>query len=300
MKHLLTVSDLSKDAINSIFENAKNHNLKNDSKKIVASFFAEPSTRTRLSFESAAHKLGWSVISASDAEASSSLKKGESLKDTFRTISQYADLIVFRHNDENWINVARNYSRVPVINAGNGAEEHPTQALLDLFTLQTEIGDLTGKNILFTGDLKYGRTVHSLIKLIQNFGCIIHLCPTTIKSAFEEISYSLPFGNFKALTVSEAKNILPTIDAIYLTRTQYERSKNTELLSNPFAVSKSYFKLDKKLLDTMKKDSAILHPLPRLEELDEDVDDDPRAAYHERQIRNGLYVRMALMDYIFA
>lgn len=303
MKHLLSVDDLSGEDIDIIFYKASNieHQMLHKEPRqpidfVVASFFAEPSTRTRFSFERAVHWLGGKIITAADASASSSISKGESLKDTFRTLGQYADSIVFRHKDESWPEVAQKYSRVPVINAGSGGKEHPTQALLDLYTIQKEIGDVTGKSIMFCGDLMFGRTVHSLIKLLVRYNCKIFLCPAAVVTNNAPVYYlDLPvyYTSEGSVSVSleTAKKMLPSMDAVYMTRIQKERFSSGDSTINSL-------KLDKSSIDTMKSSSAILHPLPRNEEIAEEVDDDPRASYHERQVRNGLYIRIALMEYL--
>lgn len=301
MKHLLSVDDLTSSDINSIFQLAHDveelilaKSPKRGNDFVVASFFAEPSTRTRFSFERAIHWLGGKIITAADASASSSISKGESLKDTFRTLGQYADMIVFRHKDENWPDIADKYSRVPVINAGSGGKEHPTQALLDLYTIQKELGDVNGKSIMFCGDLMFGRTVHSLIKLLAKYDCKIFLCPATVIEGYTTTYYlDLPgyYAAEKAISQETAKKLLPEMDVVYMTRIQKER------FSSDGCVIES-LKLDKSGIDTMKSKSAILHPLPRNEEIAEEIDDDPRASYHERQVRNGLYIRIALMEYL--
>lgn len=299
MRHLLSVDDLTPEDIDCILEKAEAvENLKPIKKHdfVVASFFAEPSTRTRFSFERAVHWLGGQVITAADASASSSISKGESLKDTFRTLGQYADAIVFRHKDENWPESAEKYSRVPVINAGSGSKEHPTQALLDLYTIQKEIGDINGKSIMFCGDLLYGRTVHSLIKLFVRYDCQIFLCPAAVvdenaPTYYLDLPVSYTSAGCTSVSIKTAQSLLPAIDAVYMTRIQKERFSSFGRLVNSL-------KLDKSSIHTMKSKSAILHPLPRNDEIAEEIDDDPRASYHERQVRNGLYIRIALMDYL--
>jgi aspartate carbamoyltransferase catalytic subunit len=311
MKHLLSVDDLEKDDIVNIFDLASYveqnwtkidrygdlSGMSYATNKCVASFFAEPSTRTRLSFERAIQWMGGHVLSVADA-SSSSISKGESLKDTFRTIGQYADMIIFRHGDEKWPDIAKEYSRVPVINAGSGAKEHPTQALLDLYTIEKEIGGIKGKNILFCGDLLFGRTVHSLIKLLTKYyNCKIYLCPATVETLSGPKSLMLPneySDNLCYVDVGFALKILPTMDIVYMTRVQKERMKN-DLAPYPKIDN---LELTLPIVNTMKHNSAILHPLPRNGEISEEVDDDPRAAYHERQLRNGLYIRVAVMEYL--
>lgn len=301
MKNFLKIEDFSKEEIDLIFEKIdkvkkdypSNKNQQNNLSAIT--FFSEPSTRTRFSFERALSYLKIPVISSSDASGSSSLKKGESFKDTFRTLSQYSDLIVFRHFDEKWVEYAK-YSRVPVINAGNGSGEHPTQALLDLYTIKSELGNIENKNVLICGDLKLGRTVHSLIKVLAQNNCKILTCPSILykHESLPPISLDLPssYGFYPSIKINEVEDYLEDIDILYMTRTQKERidEYNTAFFD--------FFKLDNRTINKLKDKCVILHPLPRNEEISEEVDDDPRSAYHERQIKNGLYTRIALIQYL--
>lgn len=294
--HLLSVDQLDKNYIEKLFNI---HKIPMDREfydkplkgKTIVTFFAEPSTRTRLSFESAMYAMGGNVISVADGDTSS-LKKGESLKDTFRTLSQYADLIVFRHSNPDWPEIAQKYSRVPVINAGNGNREHPTQALLDLYTIYKELGSMEGHKILFTGDLENSRTIHSLLKLLPNNE--IYLAPTYIVFGTGQTVHhlSLPNNykseNYKTVLTHEIPNLLPEMDIVYMTRLQKERMT----LYHPEVYN---FCMTNDLAQTMKTKSAILHPLPRLTEIDENVDDNHRAAYHERQIKNGVMIRQMLL-----
>jgi aspartate carbamoyltransferase len=303
MKHFLSVSDLTKTEIETVLSWATTVEqnwefCRSSNNKCIASFFGEPSTRTRFSFERAAQWLGGRVITAADASASSSLTKGESLKDTFRTLGQYADLIVMRHKDENWPKAARKYSRVPVINAGSGSGEHPTQALLDLHTIRHQFPDLSRLTVMFCGDLMNGRTVHSLAELLTMYGCKIVLCPAKAVGAgnirFEmnmPDKYLSDIIRYDRVSIEDANDALPDMDVIYMTRIQKER------YDSPGGVVE-FFRLGPDNIDRVKKTAAILHPLPRNEEIAEEVDDDPRAAYHEKQVRNGLYVRVALLDYL--
>lgn len=298
MRHFLSISDFSKNDIEQVLEIATEIEkswefCRNMNNKCISSFFAEPSTRTRFSFERAMHWLGGRIVTAADASASSSLTKGESLKDTFRTLGQYSDAIVMRHNDPNWPDVARQYSRVPVINAGSGSGEHPTQALLDLHTIKQKWKNVSNLKILICGDLKNGRTVHSLIELLNLYGLKIFLCPATDN---ENCDFNIPEKYLstvpcKTIDVNDANDILPDMDVVYMTRIQKERFKSV-------CGKIDFFKITKDNINKIKQNSAILHPLPRNEEISEDIDDDPRADYHERQVRNGLYVRTALLDYL--
>lgn len=304
MKHFLSVSDLSKQEIEKILNWATQIEQQWDhcrslNNKCIATFFAEPSTRTRFSFERAMHWLGGRVITAADASTSSSLTKGESLKDTFRTLEQYADAIVMRHNDENWPEIARKYANIPVINAGSGSGEHPTQALLDLHTIKQLRPTLDNAKIMFCGDLTKGRTVHSLLELLQMYApeknIEIYLCPAKIDHKNKSHSLSLPekyenICNFEIIHLNKVNDILPEIDIFYMTRIQKERQCCDGIID--------FFRLNKDNIGKVKPNAAILHPLPRNEEISEDIDDDPRAAYHERQVRNGLYIRVALLDHL--
>ena len=197
MRHFLSVKDLSKQEIETVLawattvEDQWDH-CRSMNNKCIASFFGEPSTRTRFSFERAMHWLGGRVVTAADASSSSSLTKGESMKDTFRTLGQYADLIVMRHKDETWPDAARKYSRVPVINAGSGTGEHPTQALLDLHTMRQQFGNLDGLKVMLCGDLLNGRTVHSLANLLSLYGCKIVLCPSQLTNDRVRVPLNMP------------------------------------------------------------------------------------------------------------
>lgn len=301
MNHLLSVTDLTDHMIESLLfwadciKNQGPRAINPLPDSIMASFFAEPSTRTRLSFESAMHKLGGNVITAADASISSSLSKGESLKDTFKTLSKYANVIVVRHKDNEWPLEARKWASVPVINAGSGSGEHPTQALLDLFTIQQHFGKVHGLSVLFCGDLKYGRTVHSLISLLTRYNCKIYLCPA------ETLRCNPLFGNYGELLEklvqtpgilvdhAAVPGILPDMDVVYMTRVQQERI--------PYKNDISEFVMTKEKAEMMRKDGMIMHPLPRNSEISEEVDDDPRA-YYFKQVENGLYVRMSILQHI--
>jgi aspartate carbamoyltransferase catalytic subunit len=262
------------------------------SNKVMTTLFFEPSTRTRLSFESAMSRLGGKVIGTENAAQFSSTIKGETLEDTIRVVSGYSDLIVMRHTDIGAAERAASVATVPIINAGDGAGEHPTQSLLDLYTIKKELGHLDDLHIVMIGDLAYGRTVHSLSYLLANYNNI-HISftapenvqiPTYVKNYLEEkgISYEEEHDLTKV-----AKNA----DVLYQTRIQKERF--TSLAEYEKAHGK--YIIDQELLSLMKKESIILHPLPRAGEIAVEVDNDPRAAYF-RQAQNGLFVRMALID----
>lgn len=278
-------------------ERDENHAVPQSLKgKIIACLFYEPSTRTRLSFEAAVVKLGGSVIATENARLSSSAAKGEVLEDTIRVVSGYADAIVLRHHEEGSAEAAAAVSSVPVINAGDGAAEHPTQALLDMYTVQKELGRIEGLCIGLVGDLLYGRTIHSLLPLLALYENIeVYLIspkalalPQTYRDYLKE----------KEIQFEETENLqgaLKKIDVLYVTRIQQERFPNKG--EYEAAMRKSYV-IDKDSLLKLKQSAIIMHPLPRVGATPE-VDKDPRAAYF-RQAKNGLYVRMALLTMLFS
>ena len=258
--------------------------------KILANLFYEPSTRTSSSFTAAMERLGGSVIPISEVKYSS-VSKGESLPDTVRTLECYADVIVLRHPETGSAALAAKYARKPVINAGDGAGEHPTQALLDAFTIMEELGRLDNLTVTMLGDLKYGRTVHSLARLLTNFSGVKlnYVSPEILrmpKEVMEEVAEkSIPQAEFRVL-----EEVLPETDVLYVTRVQKER------FDDPAAYEsvKGAFVIDPQIMQAAKKDMIVMHPLPRVGEISVDFDDDPRAAYF-RQMEYGLYVRMALL-----
>ncbi|NHJ40248.1 MAG: aspartate carbamoyltransferase [Asgard group archaeon] len=261
--------------------------------KIMCALFLEPSTRTRLSFESAMHRLGGSVISVSDPK-SSSAAKGESLSDTIRTVANYSDIIVIRHPMEGSARLAAEYSSVPVINGGSGSEEHPTQALLDLYTLKKELKEIEGKRIAMVGDLKYGRTVHSLAYTLSKYKNVMldFVSPPSLKIR-DEIKEDLIDAGNKFTEVESLTEIISKVDAIYMTRIQKERfAQEAE-----YEKVKDAYVLTKKLLEKAKGSIPVLHPLPRVNEISYDVDITKHAVYF-KQMYNGVIVRMALLNMI--
>jgi len=257
--------------------------------KILANLFYEPSTRTSSSFTSAMERLGGSLIPISEVHYSS-VAKGESLPDTVRTLECYADVIVLRHPEVGASAQAAKYSRKPIINAGDGIGEHPTQALLDLFTIYEELGEVDGLTITLLGDLKYGRTVHSLARLLSLYEVEInYVSPEILKippEIFDEVEgQGIPQAEFTTI-----EPVLPMTDVLYVTRVQKERF---EKLSD-YDLVKSAFIITPESLTIAKERMIIMHPLPRVGEISMEVDDDPRAAYF-RQMEYGLYVRMALL-----
>ncbi len=259
--------------------------------KIMAALFFEPSTRTRLSFETAMHRLGGNVISTENAREFSSAIKGETLEDTIRVVSGYADVIVLRHYEIGAAARAAQVSQVPVLSAGDGAGEHPTQALLDLFTIYREIGRTEDLTIAMIGDLMYGRTVHSLVYMLSQFPGIRLICtaPQTTPMPVDVIEYATSRGvhvEFEQDLHVAAKKA----DVLYQTRVQKERFKTLE----QYEMSRDAYIIDESILELMGQRSIIMHPLPRLGEITQVVDQDPRAAYF-RQTHYGVPVRMALL-----
>lgn len=298
MKHdFVTIADLSKDKIMYMirlaqeFEKHPNRELLKG--KIVATLFFEPSTRTRLSFETAANRLGAKVIGFSDAKASS-VTKGETLKDTILMVSNYADVIVMRHYIEGAAQYASEISPVPIVNAGDGAHMHPSQCLLDLYSIYKTQGTLENLNIYLVGDLKYGRTVHSLITAMRHFNPTFHfIAPEELAMPNEYKLYCKQHGiKFEEHTEFN-EEIIANADILYMTRVQkerfsdlmeYERVKNVYILKNS-------------MLKNAKENMKILHPLPRVNEIAYDVDANPHA-YYIQQAGNGLYAREAIFSHV--
>ncbi len=308
LRHIISANQFDKKTIQKIFTIADKVQSKNSYSnylkgKIMSTLFYEPSTRTRLSFESSMLRLGGNVITTESAAEFSSAAKGETLEDTIRVINSFADVIVLRHFNEGASEIAANYSKVPIINAGDGKGEHPSQALLDLYTIfsifknkqkiSKEIDlDLT---ISMVGDLKNGRTIHSLTVLLSLFKNVKFIfispkaldIPTYIKKVLDEkkVSYQ---------EISNLKQALSISDVIYQTRVQKERFKSLK----EYKKFKNLLIIDKNSLTLMKKDAIIMHPLPRINEITPEVDNDPRAIYF-KQVQNGLFIRMALLIYLF-
>ena len=259
--------------------------------KILATLFYEPSTRTRLSFESAMLKLGGSNIGFADADMAS-VKKGESLADTVRTVENYADAIALRHSLEGAAKLAAEFSKVPIINGGTGAEEHPTQAFTDLYTVRREKGSIDGLKVALVGDLRYGRTVHSLAYALAMYNIELFLVsPEGLrmrKDVLQTIKNKIPVAEDAQLEA-----IMPQIDVLYVTRIQKERFPDVP----EYAKVKGAYKIDLKTLKDAKKDMIIMHPLPRVDEIAPEVDATLQARYFQ-QVRNGVFVRMALLSLV--
>jgi len=256
--------------------------------KILANTFFEPSTRTRLSFEAAMLKLGGNTIGFADAE-NTSVKKGENLADTIRTVENYADIIALRHPLEGAAKLAAEFSKIPIINAGSGAEEHPTQALVDLYTIQKEKQSIDGLKIAVIGDLRYGRTVHSLAYALSLYNIELTLVSPESLRMRREVLRAIQ----KKISVSETQNLektIPQTDVLYVTRIQKERFPDQA----EYAKVKGTYRVDLKTVATAKKGLIILHPLPRVDEIAPEVDATPYARYFQ-QVWNGIVVRMALL-----
>ena len=293
-RDITSVEDLTRDEINYILNVSKNMEplvakgsdmLKG---KILANIFFEPSTRTRLSFEAAMLKLGGNVIGFADAE-NTSVKKGENLADTTRTVENYADIIAIRHPLEGAAKLAAEFAKIPVINAGSGSEEHPTQALIDLYTIQKEKSKIDGLKIALIGDLRYGRTVHSLAYALSLYNIELTLVSPEALRMRREVLRTIQ----DKIPVTETENLERTIaqaDVLYVTRIQKERFPDQA----DYAKVKGTYRIDLKNLSSAKKDLIILHPLPRVDEIAPEVDATPQARYFQ-QVLNGVVVRMALL-----
>ena len=296
MRHLLDTTDLSLEEVDGIIStaidiinNKEKYAHVCDGKKLATLFF-EPSTRTRLSFEAAMMELGGNVLGFSEA-ASSSASKGETVEDTVRMVSCYADIIAMRHPLEGAPRVASFKSGVPIINAGDGGHSHPTQTLADLLTIFREKGRLDNMTIGLCGDLKFGRTVHSLIKAMTRYKNVkfVLISPNELKVP-EYIIENIQKAGAEYKEVNKLEDVIGELDILYMTRVQRERFFNEE----DYIRLKDFYILTKEKMELAKDDMIVLHPLPRVNEISVEVDDDPRAAYFT-QVQNGVYVRMALI-----
>ena len=260
--------------------------------KILATLFFEPSTRTRLSFESAMNKLGGTAIGFAEPKVAA-IKKGENLADTIRVVDNYADVMVLRHPLEGAARLAAEFASVPVINAGSGAEEHPTQALLDLYTILKEKGTIDGLNITLMGDLRYGRTVHSLAYALSLYNVKLFLVSPELLRMRREVS-SLIKKKIKVAEGTKIEDFLPETDVLYVTRIQEERFPDPA----EYAKVSGTYKIDVPTLKNAKEDMIIMHPLPRVDEIDPEVDNTLHARYFQ-QVWNGIVTRIALLALIF-
>lgn len=288
-RDLVSISDLSKGEIELILSSAQNIQKQRGlcQGSILASCFFEPSTRTRLSFETAMHRLGGSVIGFSEA-ATTSAKKGETLSDSMRVIGSYCDILAIRHPMEGSARVAAESVDKPVINAGDGANQHPTQTLLDLYTIRECQGKIDDLHIALAGDLKFGRTVHSLALALAHYPVRLYFVAPEMLSLPEEIANELRKKGVKFSFHPTLEEVIPKVDILYMTRIQKERFQNTfESLINPCLLKKHH-------LEKAKKNLKILHPLPRVDEIEKSIDTTP-FAYYFQQAANGIPVRMALL-----
>jgi aspartate carbamoyltransferase catalytic subunit len=297
-KHLIEPNDLSNEEILKLIEvgkeiqvNPKKYNQL-CSGKILASLFFEPSTRTKFSFDAAMIRLGGHIIGFADANTSSA-KKGESLADTIRVMNFYSDIIVMRHPKEGAPKLASEYSNIPIINAGDGGHNHPTQTLTDLLTISKYKKTLENHTIALVGDLKYGRTVHSLIKTLAKFNSkkFILVSPDELKLPTFIIDYLKV--NYPEIEITEARyleDVIEEVDIIYMTRIQKERFFN----EGDYIKLKNSFLLNKEKMKKAKKDAIVMHPLPRVNEISYEIDDDPRCVYFD-QSNQGVFIRMALI-----
>lgn len=297
MRHLINITDLSTQEIDELIAVAEDIIAQPEKyqevcrHKKLATLFFEPSTRTRLSFESAMLSLGGSVLGFSEA-SSSSASKGETVGDTIRVVCGYADIIAMRHPKEGAPYAASRVATVPIINAGDGGHNHPTQTLTDLLTIHRERGSLDNFTIGFCGDLKFGRTVHSLVSALARYTGIkfVFISPDELKLPRYLIENPLKKNNLPYVETASLEEALPQLDVLYMTRVQQERFFNEA----DYIRLKDTYILDPDKLKRAKPDMAILHPLPRVNEITVDVDDDPRARYFQ-QAANGRFIRMALI-----
>ncbi len=299
MNNIIESQQFDQKFINNIFSIAGKLEKKTENTlkgKIMASLFYEPSTRTRFSFESAMLRLGGSVITTENAKEFSSAAKGEALEDSIRVINNYADVIVLRHYEEGASKRAASVSKIPVINAGDGIGQHPTQALLDLYTIQKELGGIDGITIALVGDLKHGRTIRSLTYLLGKYKRIkiYFVSPQPLKIA-DDIKEYLKKHKVDFEEIESLELVIGKIDVLYQTRIQKERFRDDQ----EYRKFKGCYQIDLKLVSSMKKKSIIMHPLPRVDEILPEVDSSPKAAYF-KQARYGLFIRMALLMYLIS
>jgi len=300
LKHVVESQQFDRDLLDLVFKTADRMktDLSEERKlakfldgKIMASLFYEPSTRTRFSFESAMRRLGGTVITTENAREFSSASKGESLSDSTRIMNGYADLIVMRHNEAGSAARASEISSVPIINAGDGAGQHPTQALLDIYTIADAFPEMSGLKIALVGDLRYGRTVRSLSYLLSKYEDmeIIFVSPPVCKMESDIKAY-LDKYQVSWHEETDLSQVVKEVDCVYMTRIQKERFHSAE----DYQAAASKYILTSGLVNTMKSNAIIMHPLPRVDEIPEEVDSAPQARYFE-QAQNGLYIRMALL-----
>ena len=292
-RHVISIADLTRHDLETVIATAQQ--LKREPRtdllkdKVVASCFFEASTRTRLSFETAVQRLGGTVIGFDDGGNTSLAKKGETMADSVRIITSYVDAFVMRHPKDGAARLASENSSVPVINGGDGSNQHPSQTLLDLFTIHETQGKLDGLTLAFVGDLKYGRTVHSLAQALALFNCKFYFIAPEALAMPDYICEQLDAHGIEYQLVASIEEVVPELDILYMTRVQKERFDETE-----FQHLKSKYKLDASMLEGAKPNLKVLHPLPRIDEIATDVDATPHAYYFE-QAQNGVFARQALL-----
>ena len=298
LRHVIESQQFSRSLLEELFARAEE--IKREphrfmgrlSGQVMAALFYEPSTRTRLSFEAAMLRLGGQTMGTDNAREFSSAAKGETLEDTIRIVSGYADVIVLRHREEGAAKRAAAVSDVPIINAGDGPGQHPTQALLDLFTIRAELAKIDGVRVAMVGDLANGRTVRSLTYLLSKFKDIKlwFVAPPQVAMR-DDLKSHLDEHGVPWVETEDLNAVLPEVDVVYMTRIQKERFTDPEA----YGAVKGIYRMDKSSMALMRKYAILMHPLPRVDEISPEVDEDPRAAYF-RQARNGLHIRMALLD----
>ncbi len=297
-RDVLTAAQFSREQIERLFERADDFALRLErgerlrllDGQLLATVFYEPSTRTRLSFEAAMQRLGGGVLSVAEAKSASSAAKGETLSDTIRTIANYADAIVLRHPQVGAAKLAASVSDVPILNAGDGNGEHPTQALLDLYTMRRERQAIDGLSIALVGDLRNGRTVHSLARALSMFQVDFSFVSPAALSMPTAVTDYLREREFGVEETNDLATALQKADVVYMTRVQKERFEDPA----QYEKLKDFFILNRELVEHARKDVLVMHPLPRVDEIATDVDSLPNAAYF-RQAKNGVYIRMALL-----
>ena len=298
LKHIIETQQFDRQLIQRVFARATELASTRDESlhgKILASLFFEPSTRTRFSFESAMYRLGGHVMTAENANEFSSASKGETLEDTIKVMSTYADIIVLRHPEIGAAERAAAVSAVPIVNAGDGAGQHPTQALLDLYTIERELGRLDGIHVAIVGDVRFYRAARSLAYLLGKYeGVHLTLVSASELRMSEEMKAYLDKHGVTYEETSELDDAMKKADVVYQTRVQKER-----LSPEVFALTNGKYIITRERADSMKEGGIIIHPLPRVGEIADDVDDSPHAVYF-RQVRYGLTVRMALLSMLFA
>ena len=297
LSHVLSSHQFNRELLGDVLRRARELSDVRDQRlagRIMATLFYEPSTRTRLSFESAMVRLGGTVIGTEAAREFSSAIKGESIEDTVRMVEHYADVIVLRHDQAGAAQRAATVATVPIINAGDGPAEHPTQALLDVFTIQSELGRLENLHVVLCGDLRYGRTARSLVLLLSQYPGVrlTFVAPPVVQMGADILALlddrGVPYGVTDNLT-----SVVPSADVLYQTRIQKERFENPA----EFAQARGGTRVDGAVMKLLPQHAIVMHPLPRVDEITSEVDSDPRAAYF-RQARNGVAVRMALLDMV--